>query len=517
MNRATQIDRAKKEHFQVCIIGGGITAAGVLYHAVAHGYKTILIERNDFASGTSSRSSKMIHGGLRYLKNFQLKLVHEALHEREHLLNLFPHLVKPAPYVLPSFGSRLGLLFNNIGLSLYDLLAGKSVMSKHQKLSVEKTLEYLPNFISKDLVGSIMYWDAQTNDAKLVIEVISECAKRGASALNYCKLTRFEKNESGIKSAVCKDVLNGEMFEINASIFINATGVWTDEVLEMSDGNRPAVMKPSKGVHVIVPTDKMPPNAVAVLKTINRDNRFIYNLPWENNLTILGTTDTEYAENINQVISQKEDVDYILETFNHYFPTANFTYDDVVAVYAGLRPMLSNESVENSSKQSREYKIWWSHSNLLNIAGGKLTSFLSMGNHCMTMAMKRLKKPENKPQNGTLEQSEKWAARYGNSGVFIDEIIDEDASFENKFFPDFDYSIAEILFFIRHQFAQTLDDVLSRRTHISYSMKIYDETLVLQLATFMAKELNRNEDWINAELTAYKEIWQQYHPQFLKK
>lgn len=515
MNRHEQIELAKSTTYDICIIGGGITAAGILYYAQKLGYKTILLERQDFAFGTSSRSSKMIHGGLRYLKNLQIGLVWEALHEREHLLQLFPHLVKPIQYILPSYNSKLNWYKNRIGITLYDYLAGKTTLPKHRSLSAKEVTSFLPNFKLQNLKGGVAYWDAKTNDAKLVLDVITNCNIQGANTINYCGVNSINKNGNSITSINCEDKIEQETFEVKANIYISATGVWTDELLQYSNLEKLSIMKPSKGVHVIVSSNKMPKETVAIIESDKNDGRFLYNLPWENNLTILGTTDTNYNANPNEVNAQKEDVDYILSAFNKSFPKANFTYKDIVAVYFGLRPMLTDNS-NNSYQQSRDYKIWWNTDNMLIIAGGKLTSFLSMGKHCIETIHKKLplKNINNFTQKNEYNTS-KWSAIYGNLGTLIDRITKENPQTNALFTPLFQYTKAEILFFIHYQFAQTLDDMLTRRTHITYSMQTYNAELVIQFANFMANELNKNDMWIEQQITNYKACWQQHHPTFL--
>ncbi|MBX2910497.1 MAG: glycerol-3-phosphate dehydrogenase/oxidase [Chitinophagales bacterium] len=514
MNRKQQIENAQNKHYDICIIGGGITGAGILYHAINNGYKTLLLEREDFAFGTSSRSSKMIHGGLRYLKNFQLKFVREALHEREHLLQEFPHLVKPIKYILPSYNSKLNWYKNRIGLTLYDILAGKTSLPKHHTLTTQEVLKYLPNFNAKNLMGGVAYWDAQTNDAKLVLDVISNCNLKGTNAINYCGVTGINKSGNNIKNIECTDTLTQTKFNVNASVYINATGVWTDELLLQFSLKKTAVMKPSKGIHVIVSTDIMPKETVVLVESSENDGRFLYNLPWENNLSILGTTDSNYTKHPNEVSTKKEDIDYILNAFNKSFPAANITYKDIISVYAGLRPMLADEHT-SSYEQSREYKIWWNTENMLTIAGGKLTSFLSMGKHCIDVVNKK-----NIPATSSSKPSQKnnspWQKVYGDMGYLIDKIILEDAQNSILFTPTFKYTNAEILFFIRYQSAETIDDIFTRRTHITYSMQKFNIELVQQLATFMAKELNKTNDWIQQQIELYKHCWAQYHPDFIQ-
>ena len=517
MNRKQAIEKAQAEVFDICIIGGGITGAGIFHHAVEKGYKTILIDKGDFASGTSSRSSKMIHGGLRYLKNLQVSLVREALLEREHLLQLFPHLVKPIQYIIPIYGSAFEKIKLEIGLSLYDKLSGDSHLPKHQNIDKKEVLQYFPKISTKGLKGGIKYWDAKTNDARLVLESIAISAKKGGIAINYCTAKDAEKQDNSIRHLTCTDELNQTSFAIQSKIYISATGVWTDELLQNIHLEEENVMQPSKGVHVLISTEKFPSDIVAVINT-GSDGRFIYNLPWDGGLTILGTTDTDYKNHPEQVMAERQDVDYIINTFNKKFPDLHLTDKDIMAVYAGLRPILSTKKEMGSTERSREYKIWWNNQNTLTIAGGKLTSFLSMGTHCIKEVKTKLKpNAENKPQTTQVKVSSKWKDKYGVLGAEIDKIIREQATKVNPFHPSFEYTVAEMEFFVHHLFAETLEDICNRRTHITFSMKELDKSFIEKLAQFMALELNQDEAWIRTQITEYSVKWKENHPDFLQK
>ena len=383
MNRIDSIRRAESECFDLCIIGGGITGAGVLANAVSKGYKAVLIEKSDFASGTSSRSSKLIHGGLRYLQYLQFKLVYEALHERGHLLRQYPHLVKPVAFLLPSFNSRLDLFVKDIGLSLYDLLAGQSVIPHHVRLNAKQALAKMPGMKSANLKGGIYFWDACTNDARLTVEVMQECAASGGVAINYLEAGAFDMENDDVRSVRCTDQLTGNNVVIRAKTFVNATGVWTDEVLGKLQAEQRKRMKPTKGVHVVIPSAKLPAECVAVVTSQTGTKRYLYTLPWEHGLTVLGATDTDYNGEPDNLDVSANDVKYVLDAFNEGFPSANITVNDIVSVFVGLRPLLAAGNEKDTYSRSREYEIWWSKNNFINIAGGKLTSFFSMGERCL--------------------------------------------------------------------------------------------------------------------------------------
>ena len=513
MKRTESIKRAAEEEFDICIIGGGITGAGLLAAATERGYKTVLIEKNDFASGTSSRSSKLIHGGLRYLQYMQFKLVYEALQERSHLLAQYPHLVKPVPFLLPSFKSKTDLLIKDLGISLYDFLAGKSIIPHHEKLNAKQVLEKLPGMKADNLKGGIYFWDASTNDARLTVEVLQQYGSGNNLVLNYTEAHRFDQQEDEITAVHCIDTLRQTKFTIRAKKFMNATGVWTDELLNRLHADPKKRMKPTKGVHVCIPSSKLPANCVAVVTSKTGIKRFLYTLPWENNLTILGATDTDYNETCDKVESTAEDVKYVLDAFNDGFPEARITKNDIVCVFAGLRPLLAADNATDNYSRSREYEIWWSKPNFLNIAGGKLTSFLSMGNHAFDVLEKKFGKKDTPPAASTTQTYKGyWYNRYGNQGHLIEDIVTEDPDNGLPAFKQFDLTNAEIIYFVRHQFAQQVCDVLTRRTSITYAMKNFDDELIHHVARVMAKELQKDSLWVEMQTMKYRMHWMEYHP-----
>jgi glycerol-3-phosphate dehydrogenase len=507
MSRSASIQKAKTETFDVCIIGGGITGAGILNKAVERGWKGILIDKNDFASGTSSRSSKMIHGGLRYLKMLQFGLVREALQEREHLLLRYPHLVRPLPFIMPSYKSKFDLGLLSFVIRFYGKLAGKSVLPKSKKLSPNEVEQHLPGFNRRNLKGGVLYWDGWTNDAMLTIHALNDAANEGATVLNYVEAMKFDKGEPNTGLLTCLDRITNEEVRINAKVFINATGVWTDDVLNKTTGVKQKAMKPSKGVHLVVSNKKVPSDKVAIVESGAGDKRYLYSFPWEHGLTVLGNTDTEYNGSADKLETTEEDVNYVLHAFNKSFPDANITRQDIVSVYAGLRPMLDDESEKGAYSRSREYRIWWSSKHLLNIAGGKLTSFLSMGQHCVEVAAERISLPLTAKQ--TVQPEALDIAKALNS------IFKEDNSLTRKLFDSISVTAADVVLHTRFLFAEKVEDVLTRRTAVTYALKNFDEDAVQETARIMAKELKKEEYWITEQVKAYYEHWKEYHPGFL--
>lgn len=506
MSRAEQLKTLNGASFDLCIIGGGITAAGIADHAVRRGLKTVLLEKNDFASGTSSKSSKMIHGGLRYLKMAQFGLVREALLEREHLLKRFPGLVRPLPFIMPSYHSKADLWLKALVIRFYVKLAGKSVMESSRILDSDAIQQMLPGFKTKGLKGGVLYYDGWTNDAQLTLRVIREAAAQGLTALNYCAAVGIAETESGCLVNY-RDTLNGTEGSLRASVVMNASGVWTDRTLGLQDKTHPEKIKPSKGVHVVVKGDRIPSEYVAIVSSAAGDGRFLYSFPWEHGITVLGTTDTEYTGSPDEVRAEPEDVDYILNAFNQAFPEAKLKRKDVVSVYAGLRPMLDEEDEKGSYRRSREYKLWWSSPHMLNIAGGKLTSFLSMGEKCVEEICDKFK--FNKKVSSASEA-------FADERQLIDSLIQERPEWALPVYADCRMSKAEVIFHCRFNHARKLDDLLRRRTALSYAMDRWDEHFIQAVAKLMAEELSWSAEQTNTEIDEFRSQWLMSHPEFLK-
>jgi glycerol-3-phosphate dehydrogenase len=514
MSRQHNIQRAVSELFDIVVIGGGITGAGIALTAARKGWKTLLIDKHDFAFGTSSRSAKMIHGGLRYLQNLQIKLVKEALHEREHLLKEYPHLVKPQPFFMPIYKSRLSKIKLGIGLSGYDYLTGESSMPKHAEMDMEEVKIRFPQLKTTSMVGGFIYYDAKTNDARLTNEVIQEAADLGAVVLNYFELTSLQKQSSKIKSITCEDKITGKSYTIKSNVFVSATGIWTDELLKKFDSeDKKKYLMPSKGVHIIVSADHFPKDCVMLLPTANGDGRMIWCMPWDDNLSVIGTTDTDYSEGNDEIIILKDEISYILESVNAQLKDKQLTEADILSVYAGIRPLLNDKDESKKSNQrSRDYQIWWNNDNMLTISGGKLTSFLSMAENCIkTIEDKHSIQSSDNDEIKINSLIDNFKHRYGiKNATLIANIAQENSELVLNF-KDYNYTPAEIIFFIRHQNAQKLDDILTRRTLISYQMKDFDEDLVKSVSEIMTKELNWSAEQINIEVDLYRKSWKLMH------
>ncbi|MEN9448842.1 MAG: hypothetical protein RJA25_2132 [Bacteroidota bacterium] len=521
LTRAQNIQHLASELFDLVVIGGGITGAGIAFTAAKKGWKVLIIDKEDFAFGTSSRSAKMIHGGLRYLQNLQVKLVKEALQEREHLLKEFPHLVKPQPFFMPVYNSRFSKMKLEIGLSGYDYLTGESSMPPHKSVSTNEIKERFPQLKTDKIIGGFIYYDAKTNDARLTNEVIQNATDLNAIALNYFELISFEKTENTISEIICIDKLTNTKHTIKSKVFISATGIWTDETMHtLNNEDKRKYMMPSKGIHLIISDKHLPKDCVMLLPTANGDKRMLWCMPWEDNLNVVGTTDTDYNEDKNKISVLKEEVNYILDSVNAQLKENKITENDILSVYAGLRPLINdNDENKKSNQRSRDYQIWWNNDNMLTISGGKLTSFLSMAEHCIQSIedknIMEVKNTISSPKQNIANNNsvvEKFKERYGEKNAhLIANIAQEESSLIQPFNNYPYYSLAEIIFFIRYQNAVKLDDVLTRRTLISYQMKDYDTDFLQTIIKIMAKELNWSNEQINAELNQYKKSWTLMH------
>lgn len=502
MSRTERIEQLQSEEFDVVVIGGGITGAGILLKCVEQGWKTALVERNDYASGTSCRSAKMIHGGLRYLEYMQIKLVKEALEERENLLTRYSHLVRPLPFVLPVYKSAFEKVKLKIGLSGYDALSGSSSLPGHESLSTSDMKRHYPMLKSKGLKGGFKYYDALTNDARLTNDVIMEANYKGATALNYISVESFRD-----RVLQCEDILTGEQLSIRTKMVVSATGIFTDRFLKDLNTDHHPVMKPSKGVHLILDGSRFPKRDVLLIPTT--DKRFLWICPWVDGLVLVGATDTPFNGELQEPGVTKDDVDYIISNCNRYLQGFQLKPSDILSSFSGLRPLLDEDGEEDTTKVSRDYKIWWQERDLLTIAGGKLTSFLSMADSVV-----RRIKPDRKMVSSSNEPSNSKAGPITDSpGLDGDwaRLFEEALQAPDADNPAWNSILTVVTFFIKHQQVEKLSDVLTRRLALTYRMGTYPESFVQRIAAAMQEELNWTDDVKKARIDDYKRHWESLH------
>jgi len=387
MKRAATIKQLSEDSFDILIIGGGITGAGVALDAAARGMKVALVEKGDFASGTSSKSTKLIHGGLRYLKQFEIALVREVGQERALIHKLAPHLVIPEKMLLPLIkDGTFGKWATTIGLFTYDLLAGVSGKDKFRMLDKKETMELEPLLPEDKILGSGLYAEYRTDDARLTIEVMKTAARHGALPLNYVLAEKLTYTDGKVSGATCKDTLTGKEFMIKAKFVVNATGPWSDALRKQDGSLTDKRMFLTKGVHLVFPWVKLPIKHAIYFDV--PDGRMIFAIPRQG-MVYVGTTDTPYKGDLDDIQVEEEDVSYLLEAVNNMFPNIELTPEDIQASWAGVRPLIY-ESGKSASEISRKDEIFESESGLMTIAGGKLTGYRVMAEKITDLVAKRL-------------------------------------------------------------------------------------------------------------------------------
>jgi len=486
------------------IIGGGITGAGAARDAARRGIRVVVVEQGDIASGTSSRSSKLVHGGLRYLEQGEVSLVFEAVAERRILLEIAPHLVHPMPFLLPVFGdSRRGMFTINIGMWLYDGLSLFRSPKVHKTLSREKVLKAEPALRSDGLKGAPVYYDCATDDARLTLETMLDAERHGAEIRTHTRVTRLLREGQQVVAAEVHDQLTGEVSTIRAKAIVNATGPWSDDTRAL-DGTIPnSRMRPTKGIHIVVSAKRLQvTHAVVCLHPT--DGRVFFTIPWGEE-TYIGTTDTDFEGDPGAVNASSEDVAYLIAATNDYFPNASISADDVIATWAGVRPLVSQEAAENESSVSREHIITVEPDGLITIAGGKLTTYRRMGTELINQVLETLEDrgvgltglqmPETDlnplpgavgwPESGDCEAvaerilavsgdllTESTATllskSYGMRGINIAELVVADPTLAVPLIDGRPEIAAQIVWAATEELAATVSDAMIRRTQLYY-------------------------------------------------
>ena len=530
----------KDRVFDILIIGGGITGAGIARDAAMRGLKVALVEKKDFASGTSSKSSKLIHGGLRYLEHGDFKLVFEACHERKILTTIAPHLVKPIQFIMPIYrGGSRGRFKIKLGMALYDLLAGFQNISNHEMLSRKKILELEPAINPEGLIGGALFFDCQMNDARLCLENILSAKEKGAVCLNYVEAYGFIKENGKVIGAHVKDLFRGEKLEVRAKVIINASGPWADEVLLLSDANHTKRLRPTKGVHLVVHNFK--PNH-AILSSTRSDNRMFFILPWGKN-SLIGTTDTDYGLDLDRVSVDKTDVDYLLDETDRILTAAKIAPESIIAAFAGVRPLLSASG--KASSISREHTILESPSGIISVLGGKYTTYRLMAKEVVDRAVKRLKisgigdcSTHLVPVYGGVRDFEIASHRgtvpfydslrssvngtvpgcndklgvnflshlvqtYGSRYNEVLNIAKCDERLKMRISQDHPHISAEIVYAFQSEMAMTLSDFLLRRTWIGYS-RSRGRDCITTVAEIFKRHLNFSDEEIGNQVKQYE-------------
>jgi glycerol-3-phosphate dehydrogenase len=514
--RDSALGALKNDTFDVLVIGGGITGAGILLDAASRGLKAALVEKNDFSSGTSSKSSKLIHGGLRYLAQKDYLLVYEALRERQLLLKNAGFLVSPLEFLIPIFGKdkfqakRMEKLYSS-ALYLYDITGGFRIGKFHKSLNKSSALDFFPSLNPSLLYKGFIYYDAKADDSRLTLFVLRTAVELyDAIAVNYSALTGFIKNKAGmIEGAIIKPE-DSDPFEVKANLIINATGVWADEIRSFDEKITNHSTTPARGIHIVIKPDKLKITGACVLPVL-KDKRSIFVIPWENYIYI-GTTDNYYEGDFSEIKIDNGDVDYLLEAVNTFI-NDKITYDDITGSWAGLRPLLSDKNLSSKTADiSRRHKLIVSDSGLISIVGGKLTTYRKMAKDTLDLGLKRMginaKKCvtsklrlfaylENPDRNDPLDR------RFGTQKQKILELMRFDPSLKESAIGDLNYKNAEFVYSARYEMVYHLSDLLYRRTRAMLLNENSTRTAAKDIANLVAKDLGWNEQAVRQELEEF--------------
>ena len=497
--------------WDVIIIGGGATGVGTAIDAASRGYDTLLFEAIDFGKGTSSRSTKLVHGGVRYLEQGNVSLVMEALKERGILRNNAPHLVSDLEFIVPSY-EWWEAPFYGIGLKLYNILSGKYGFGASKVLSREETLRRLPTINRDRLRGGVVYYDGQFDDARLLINMVTTAAEQGATLVNYCRVTGLTKDAEGFVSGItARDEESGETFTATGKVVINATGPFTDSVRALADPMAPPMISPSQGVHLVFDRTFLPDES-AIMVPHTSDGRVMFAIPWHGH-TLVGTTDTAIPEATIDPSPMEEEIEFILTTAGKYLCKVP-TRADVLSVYTGIRPLVRAADARNTAALSRDHTIHIDESGLLSIAGGKWTTYRNMAEDCVNHAATLGKLPDRECSTTRLNihgfhpQAERFGALsfYGSDAPAIQALMRSEPALAEPLSAALPYVGAEVIWAVRHEMARTVEDVLCRRTRALFLNSGAAVESAPKVATLMARELQQNADWQTRQLTAFHRV-----------
>ena len=494
--------RKHKKAWDIIIIGGGASGVGCAVDATSRGFDVLLLEQSDFGKGTSSRSTKLIHGGVRYLEQGNISLVREALKEREILKQNAPHLIKNQRFIIPCYSSWQKLYYGT-GLKVYDLLAAKNSFGKSRLLSKRETLKKLPNLNKNRLKGGILYFDGQFNDTRLLIDLIKTASENMAATLNYAKVVSLSKNEENkINGVKFEDTETGEVFSAKAKVVINATGAFCDSIRELSDKYSSSMISASQGIHLVFDSSFVQgEDAIMIPKT--SDGRVLFAIPWQGK-TIVGTTDTPIKTiNLEPKPLDKE-IEFILDTCKNYLSNPP-KRENILSVFAGIRPLVRSAAAKNTASLSRGHTIEIDNTNLLTLTGGKWTTYRHMAEDAVNKAIELANLPDNKCVTQSLKIQNKKSKQ-------ISDLIEETSELAAKLHEDFPYQKADVVNAVRNEMARTPEDVLARRTRILFLNAKIAITISKEVSQIMASELQKDKKWIDQQLLDFENIAQKYIP-----
>lgn len=517
MNRAEMLKRVERREksWDIIIIGGGASGVGCAVDAAVRGYDVLLLEQSDFGKGTSSRSTKLIHGGVRYLEQGNISLVMEALKERGILRQNAPHLVQDLAFVVPNY-DWWEMPFYGVGLKIYDLLAAKYRFGKSKILSKKEILKRLPTIKTEGLRGGVIYYDGQFDDSRLLINLAATAAEQNATVLNYARVFGLTKDATGfIDGLNFVDEESGQVFQAKAKVVINAAGAFCDAIRRMSDDKAKPLISPSQGIHLVFRREFLPTeNAIMIPHTT--DGRVLFAIPWHGH-TLVGTTDTPVAKAELEPSALEEEIEFVLETAGKYLHKPP-QRKDVLSVFAGIRPLVKNGGGKNTATLSRDHTIQIDDAGLITLTGGKWTTYRHMAEDCINQAAVLAKLPEKDCAtkdlkiHGFIENAERFGdlAIYGADAPKIQNLIEIDKNLGEKLHARLPYTAAEILWSTRREAARTIEDALARRTRALFLNARAAIEIAPRVAAIMARELGKDKDWIEKQISEFNETAGKY-------
>ena len=519
MDRNLILKKIKKKvkEWDIVIIGGGATGLGCAVDAASRGYKTLLLEQVDFSKGTSSRSTKLVHGGVRYLQQGDVSLVFEALKERGLMFKNAPHLVTNQSFVIPTY-EWWGGPFYTVGLKVYDLMAGKLGLGPSKHLSKDETVNMLPTVEKNGLKGGVIYQDGQFDDSRMAVSLARTAADYGASVLNYIKVTGLLKKDDLICGVKAEDVETGESFEIHSKVVINATGVFADEVIQMDEPGKKNMIVPSQGIHLILSKEFLPSN-YAVMVPHTSDGRVMFAVPWHKHV-VVGTTDTLIENYSLEPVALESEIEFVLNTAGQYL-VKQPTQKDVLSVFAGLRPLAKPDDEKKATKEiSRGHKIFVSISGLITIIGGKWTTYRKMAEETIEKAIMLGGLPDREcvtkhlPIHGFRMDLDPYTDLHAVYGLEKEEVLslgEDEKEFQGWLSEKLQIYKSQVAWAVRKEWARTLEDVLARRTRALFLDARESVKIAPEAAKLMANELGKNNQWISEQLESFNNTAKNYY------
>jgi len=516
MNRKENLHNVKTRTtpYDVIVVGGGATGLGVAVDASTRGYETLLIEQADFAKGTSSKSTKLVHGGVRYLKQGNLSLVLEALKERGLLLQNAPHLVRDLEFIIPSY-NWYQKPFYGIGMKVYDAMSGRKSFGSSKTLSLAETQKRLPTIQTEGLRGGVLYHDGQFDDARLAVNLAQTACEAGGTVLNYVRCTGLIKDGKHICGVLAVDEESGDELEIKGKSVVNATGVYVDDLLEYDSGEKSSMVAVSQGVHIVLPKKFLPgDNALMVPET--DDGRVLFAIPWHD-CVVTGTTDTPLKNKTLEPRALEEERNFVMTHARKYLAEQP-TEDDVLSVYAGLRPLVSTKNTKSTSKLSRDHTILVAPSGLVTVTGGKWTTYRRMGKDVIDKVETSAGFTPRDCQTEDLKIHGYSAPEfeighmyvYGADRKALNTLLDSETDYRTPIHPSLPFFKGEVVWQVRHEMARTVEDVLARRTSSLLTNAAASIEACTVVADIMAAELEKDEQWKQQQVEAYTNIARGY-------